>query len=114
MSDSPKLLKDREIQQFIADGYLALQTDLDEQIHKNIDRRLRTAAENEPHHGNNVLPRIPELYSVLESPRVHGALISLLGGDYMLHPHRAIHRSVPVEEPIAELDIAVEGIPGLI
>ena len=111
MSNSPKLLKDREVQQFIADGYLALQTDVDKQIHENIDRRLRTAAENEPQHGNNVLPRIPELYSVLECPRIHGALISLLGDDYILHPHRAIHRSVPVEEPIAELDIAADGTP---
>ena len=111
MSDTPVLLSDGEVRQFIADGCLVLQPDVDKEVHAEIDAQLRQAVETEPPHGNNILPRIPSLYTVLECPRVHGALISLLGSDYLLHPHRAIHRSVPVDEPAAELDITAGGTP---
>lgn len=41
--------------------------------------------------GNNVLPRIRGLYKVFEHPVITGALTSVLGSDYMLHTHRAVH-----------------------
>ena len=40
---------------------------------------------------NNVLPMVPELQVVLESPEVRGALTSILGNRYVMHPHRHCH-----------------------
>ncbi len=40
---------------------------------------------------NNVLPLVPELQVVLESPEVRGALTSILGNGYVMHPHRHCH-----------------------
>ncbi|MEM7098655.1 MAG: phytanoyl-CoA dioxygenase family protein [Pseudomonadota bacterium] len=111
MSNSPILLTDDEVRQFIVDGFIALEPDVDPTVHANINRQLRTAAAREPHHGNNILPRIPELYTVLESSRIHGAVTSLLGPDYLLHPHRAIHRSTPVDDLTIDTDIEADGLP---
>ena len=40
---------------------------------------------------NNILPLVPELQVVLESPAVRGALTSILGNGYVMHPHRHCH-----------------------
>ena len=40
---------------------------------------------------NNILPLVPELQVVLESPEVRGALTSILGNGYVMHPHRHCH-----------------------
>ena len=48
---------------------------------------------------NNILPLVPELQVVLESPEVRAALTSILGNGYVMHPHRHCHpnfsRSAP-------------------
>ena len=41
--------------------------------------------------GNNIYPGVPELAGVLQSPSVRGALTSILGKDYVMHAHRALH-----------------------
>ena len=41
---------------------------------------------------------------VLRSPSIAGALTSLLGPNYYVHPHRAIHTSRPVEDKSAVYD----------
>ena len=40
---------------------------------------------------NNILPLVPELQVVLESPELCGALTSILGNGYVMHPHRHCH-----------------------
>lgn len=45
--------------------------------------------------GNNILPALPELARVFESRRCRGALASLLGPGYLMHPHRFCHQSEP-------------------
>jgi hypothetical protein len=45
--------------------------------------------------GNNILPMIPELQEIYDSPKVRGALKSILGEDYMMHPHRHPHSNPP-------------------
>ena len=54
--------------------------------------------DNEANPGNNILPRVPGIRRVLDSPPVHGALQSLLGGDYYLHAHRFCHYRQPGSE----------------
>ena len=79
MSDLITLLNDDEIEGFIADGFILLQSDVNKALHVQVERRLREVTSAESWHGNNILPRIPELYEVLECSVVRGALVSLLG-----------------------------------
>jgi hypothetical protein len=43
------------------------------------------------HAHDNLLSEMPGLQDVCRSPAVHGALQSLLGNGYMLHPHGGFH-----------------------
>ncbi|MCJ8332580.1 MAG: phytanoyl-CoA dioxygenase family protein, partial [Lentisphaeria bacterium] len=96
------LLTDEQIQQFICDGYIALESDVDPAVHQLIDERLQYVKENEFHMGNNFMPRIPEFHLVTDCPVVRGALISILGADYMLYSHRCIHWRDPEKEPVSD------------
>ncbi len=92
-----KLLSDAEVQSFICNGFLILKPDIDAEVHGRVDQELRHVIEQEFVFGNNILPRIPGLFDVIDSPAVAGALTSLLGEGYVLYPHRAVHSSTPVE-----------------
>lgn len=108
MNESPPLLlTDEQVREFICNGFIHLEADLPDTLHQRIDTRLRHAMENEFQMGNNVLPRIPEMYEVLDSPEVRGALTSILGARYALHPHRFVHSSTPVDDPDVQLDISM-------
>ena len=89
------MLSDEQVRQFICDGFLQLQSELDAALHRQIDERLRWAYEKEFVMGNNILARVPELHDVIESPNVDGALTGILGPNYLLYPHRAVHTSAP-------------------
>ena len=52
--------------------------------------------EGSPLLGDNLLPRIPMLGDLLDSPAVDGAMTSLLGEDYAWAPHRFPHNSEPL------------------
>jgi hypothetical protein len=100
-TEAPVLLTDAEVRQFIADGYMVLQPDLDPAVHQRIDDRFNWLAENEPNPGNNILPRLPELSQVLSCAVVRGAMISLLGEDYIVHPHAFWHGRMPTDEALS-------------
>ena len=93
---SMKLLDDEQVREFIANGFVRLTPDVDASVHKEVDALLRFAVERENWYGNNILSRIPKMYRVLDCPVVRGALTSIAGPDYYLHPHRAVHSSTPV------------------
>ena len=93
-----KLLTDDQVRQFVVDGCIALKPDVDPKIHGVINEKLRFATESEFPPGNNVLSRVPEIWQVVRSPNIRGALTSLLGPNFYIHPHRAIHTSRPVED----------------
>ena len=88
MSDLYTLLNDNEIGRFIADGFLILRSDVDSALHDRIERRLREVDAEESWHGNNILPRIPELHEVLQCSVVRGALVSLLSLIHISEPTR--------------------------
>ena len=87
MTDA-KLLNDEQVRAFIANGFLQLTPDVDPSTHVEIEALLRFAMEKEGWYGNNILSRIPKMYQVLNCPVVRGALESLAGPDYYIHPHR--------------------------
>ena len=93
----PVLLDDERVREFIANGFLRLTPDVDGQTHQAVDALLRQACEHETWYGNNILARVPQMHAVLDCPVVRGALTSLLGEGYCLHPHRAVHTSTPLE-----------------
>ena len=89
------LLTDRQMQEFIRNGYVTVQTALPDEFHASICRQTDALLGAEPNPGNNLLPRIPELSKVLADPAVHGALTSILGPGYLLDDHRYCHANQP-------------------
>ena len=94
----PVLLNDEQVRKFIADGYIKIDYAVPAEVHATIARKLNEMVASGPNLGNNVLPQVPEFRHVLNCPEVRGALISLLGEDYIEHPHRYCHDSKPREE----------------
>jgi HEAT repeat protein len=98
---APMLLTDSQMQRFIAHGYLQLQTLLPESFHRGIferfDRLIGGKVPQNP--GNNLLPLVPELNRIFADPVVRGALTSVIGPDYVMHPHRALHNNPPGSDP---------------
>ena len=93
------LLNDEQIRHFIVNGYVNVTADVPTHIHETIynktDELFAGAADfrgDRLHNPlNNILPLVPELQVVLESPEVRGALTSVLGNGYVMHPHRHCH-----------------------
>ena len=78
-------LTDDEVRRFICDGVVVLQSDVDPSVNERIFEKIEWNNDREFNMGNNVLPRIPELQTVLDSPVVSGALASVLGDEYVLN-----------------------------
>ncbi len=95
---APQLLTDDEMRRFITDGYLVLDSGIDADVHGAIYRKLQWILHEEGNPGNNILPTVPEMQQVLASSRVRGALSSVLGPEYILHPHRYVHNNEPGEQ----------------
>ena len=95
---APVRLADEDIQRFLAQGYLSLRLTTPREIHRRIfDKFDALAGPNgrDWNPGNNLLPMVPEMRQVFDDPVMRGALGSLLGDDYMMHPHRAFHNNPP-------------------
>jgi len=94
-----QLLNDEQIRHFIVNGYVNVTADVPTHIHETIydktDELFAGATdlrgERQYNPLNNILPVVPELQVVLESPEVRGALTSILGNGYVMHPHRHCH-----------------------
>ena len=102
----PILLTDEQMREFIVNGYLVFEPTVPEGTHEACYERLNQIIDSELNPGNNILPRVPAMRHVLNSPEVRGALISVLGPNYLEHPHRYCHPLKPVEEtvPAAEAE----------
>ena len=94
----PVLLTDEQIRQFIVNGYLVFEPTVPEGTHEACYSKLNEIIDTEANPGNNILPRVPEMRHILNSPEVHGALLSVLGPGYLEHPHRYCHPLKPIEE----------------
>lgn len=89
------LLTDEQVKQFIREGYLYLTPQLDQEFHASIYQTIERIFKEESNPGNNILPRLPKLHHVFDDPVVSGAITSLLGPRYLLHPHRHPHQTPP-------------------
>ena len=97
----PKLLTAEQVRTFLANGYLALQPDLPVDFHHEMYDRFvdLIGNDNDRNPGNNLLPLVPELQLVYDDPVIKGALTSVLGDGYMMHPHRVLHDNPPGSDP---------------
>lgn len=100
-------LDDEQIRRFICDGVLVLDSGVEPSVHQKIYDKIQWNNTREFNMGNNVLPRVAELQQILDSPVIHGAVQSILGDDYILHPHRFMHASEPLEE--SERNLTLKG-----
>ncbi|MBB6052561.1 HEAT repeat domain-containing protein [Armatimonas rosea] len=85
-------------QQFFTDGYVSLHPELPAALHARIRERLAFVLKQEFNPGNNILPAVPELQQVLDSPELVAALTEVLGEGYVLHPHRFCHNNEPAQQ----------------
>ena len=89
---------------FLTDGWIEVQPEsLTEIEHESLYRsahrlyELAEAAESPTAHlemlGDNLRARLPLLDRLFDDPAIDGALRSLVGPDYLVHPHSYCHRS---------------------
>ena len=95
MLDNRYLFNDNQMQDFIVNGYVTVKTNLPASFHEHVYQQLNSVVESEGNPGNNVLPRIPEIQEVFDQPVIRGAFTSILGPDYIMHPHRHPHHNLP-------------------
>jgi hypothetical protein len=96
----PTPLDEEQLQHFIRHGFVALPVaDLPSGFHDRLYQKshaLKHSKLLDPDFGaagtnGLIFNQLPELRAVTESPTVSGALTSLLGPDYVQHPHRSMH-----------------------
>lgn len=86
-----KRLTNSEMQHYLSEGYVTLQTDFPPEFHRQIWEQVDEIFEYEGNPRNEVFPRVRNLGRVLIHPAVKGALTSILGPEYMIRPHRHCH-----------------------
>ena len=91
----PILLSEAQMRQFVSHGYLVLKTDFSKDFHDAMSRNIQEVMKKEGNPGNNILPRVPEVQEVFRHPVIQGALTSVLGESYIMHPHRHCHFTEP-------------------
>ena len=103
-------LTDEQYLQFLTDGYVTMSTaEMSEADHDQLYREAArlyqaTSSSRNPHahleaFGDNLRARIPVLELLLQDPAVSGALSSVLGDDYLVHPHHYVHVSLAADQP---------------
>ncbi|WP_127588758.1 HEAT repeat domain-containing protein [Paenibacillus koleovorans] len=95
MLDTNDLLTDEQMIQFITKGYVVLRNEVPPGLHQEVMGKINTVLHHEGNPGNNILPRVPELGRFFETSVVRGALTSVLGAEYYMHPHRHCHYNRP-------------------
>lgn len=95
-----KLLSDDQMKSYIQNGYVALPVaDMPPEWHVGLWQQCHDwlyRGEIQPQSDSRwVFPSIPDLSDVILSPTVRGALQSILGPDYVQHPHRTMHNYGP-------------------
>jgi HEAT repeat protein/ectoine hydroxylase-related dioxygenase (phytanoyl-CoA dioxygenase family) len=96
---SRSALSDEQLQEFIAQGFLIIETDLPNTVHDTAAQQLLELTEKaetpQSRPCNNLLPLAPSLETVLNSPALNQALSSILGADYILNGHKALQPNYP-------------------
>ena len=103
------LLDDEGMTRYLRDGFVVLEAaDLDAGFHRAMFAAAAQthdeahAIGGDSNHlqvvGDNLRARIPLVDELLASRTVRGALASVLGEDYLLHPHHFVHESTTYDQ----------------
>ena len=95
MADKPYLLSDDEIISFIIHGSHIVEPDFPEGFNESIYEEFEALDIQRNNPGDGILDKVPKLYQVYDHPKVHGALVSLLGEDVEMNGHRHCHVNPP-------------------
>ena len=90
-----KLLTDSQMQAFIINGFVTVKADFSPAFHESVRTQAEAIFSTEGNPGNDILPKIPDLADLSTHPAVTGALTSILGPGYAMHPHRHCHLTPP-------------------
>ena len=64
------LLNDSQVQCFLRDGYITLQANLSADFHSQVRTQIGDLFQSEGNPGNDILPKVPDLYRVLEDGQI--------------------------------------------
>ena len=103
------LLTDEQYSQYLTDGFVVVQPQsLDNAFHDHLYRSAQQIyasveeSRSKTAHldiiGDSLRARIPEIDRLFEDPAVRGALLSILGESYVIHPHNFVHKSSGVDQ----------------
>ena len=95
MKEHNYLLDDEALWRFIEDGHISFRLDAPPALHGEVYRQVDAVFEAEGNPGNDILDKAPALYKVFGHPQMRGVLSSLLGPEYIVHPHRHCHLNPP-------------------
>ena len=98
---SPILLTDEQMQSFIAHGFLRRSTTLPASYHRQVYERFDglIGGDANLNPGDNLLPACPRLRPCSKTQSWSVPLTSVLGPDYVMHAHRALHNNTPGSPP---------------
>lgn len=91
---NPVSLTDAQMRSFLTEGFLVLQTRLPMTVHEHIRTRCEAIFTTTGNPGNAILEMNPAVHLVFADPVIRGALRSILGDGFFMHPHRHCHRNV--------------------
>ena len=89
------LLNDSQMQEFIVNGYVKVKAAFTPAFHESVRAQAEEIFSTTGNPGNDILPAIPQLADLFSHPAVTGALTSILGPGYAMHPHRHCHLTPP-------------------
>ena len=88
-------MSDEQMRRYLTEGYLVLKSGLPQEVHDHIRDRCEEIFSTTGNPGNEILEMNPALQLVFTDPAVKGALSSILGEGYFMHPHRHCHQNRP-------------------
>lgn len=93
--DHSHRLSDEQMRSYLTEGFLVLKSRLPQEVHDHIRDRCEEIFSTSGNPGNEILEMNPALRLVFTDPAVKGALSSILGEGYFMHPHRHCHQNRP-------------------
>ncbi len=91
---APVKLTDDQMRHYLTDGYVVLQSCLPPAVHAHIRDRCEEIFATTGNPGNEILEQNPAIQLIFADPAIRGALISILGEDFFMYPHRHCHQNV--------------------
>ncbi len=91
---APVRLTDTQMQHYLTDGYIVLKSSVPSEVHEHIRDRCEEIFATTGNPGNEILEMNPAIQLIFSDPVVRGALVSILGEDFFMYPHRHCHQNV--------------------